>query len=358
MPQETVGYVKLEWTCKRCGSKNVGTTKICAACGNVMSDTDKFDLPAQQELIKDEKEIAAAQVGPDITCKYCGARNRGDATICSQCSAELKEGTARQAGQTLGAFDTTARPDVKCPYCGELNPATALKCQKCAGSLARRPVDQPKPVAQPVAKPANTGLLAVIGLAVLAVCVFLFIQMTRTSDTGATVQAVQWQRSIAIMGLAPVTRETWEDQIPSGAQKGSCIDKVRRTQSNPAPNADKVCGTPYTVDQGNGTAKVVQDCEYQVKDQWCKYTREELGVVDTAIARGTDDNPLWPKLNLLAGQQAGDRTEKYDISFSSDGKKYPYTTDDAAEFARYTIGSRWTLKINGLGGVVSVEAAR
>ena len=44
MPQETVGYVKLEWTCKRCGSKNPGTTRICAACGNVMSEADKFDL--------------------------------------------------------------------------------------------------------------------------------------------------------------------------------------------------------------------------------------------------------------------------------------------------------------------------
>lgn len=54
MPQETVGYVNQEWMCKHCGSKNPGTTKICASCGNVMSATDKFELPAQQELSKDE----------------------------------------------------------------------------------------------------------------------------------------------------------------------------------------------------------------------------------------------------------------------------------------------------------------
>ena len=360
MPQETVGYVKLEWTCKRCGSKNAGTTKICVTCGNVMSETDKFDLPAQQELIKDDKEIAAAQAGADITCKYCGARNRGDATICSQCSADLKEGTARQAGQVLGAFDATAKPDVKCPYCGELNPATALKCKKCAGALreAQRPIDQPKPMVKAATSPANTGLLAVIGVAVLAVCVVVFILMSRTSDTIAAVQGVQWERSIAIMGFRPVTHQTWQDQIPSGAQQGACTEKVRSTQSNPAPNADKVCGTPYTVDQGNGTAKVVQDCEYQVKDQWCDYTRDEEVVVDTAIARGTDMNPQWPALNLLAGQRQGDRAEKYQVTFSSDGKTYPYEPKDAAEFAQYTIGSRWTLKVNGLGGVVSVEAAK
>ena len=79
MPQETVGFVNLEWTCKRCGSKNPGTTKICSSCGNVMSETDKFELPVQQELIKDEATIAKAERGPDVTCKYCGARNAADA---------------------------------------------------------------------------------------------------------------------------------------------------------------------------------------------------------------------------------------------------------------------------------------
>src|SRR5512136_1212296 len=91
MPQETVGFVNLEWTCKCCGSKNPGTTKICSSCGNVMSETDKFELPAQQELIKDEAVIAKAERGPDVTCKYCGARNVADAKTCSQCSADLTE---------------------------------------------------------------------------------------------------------------------------------------------------------------------------------------------------------------------------------------------------------------------------
>jgi len=358
MPQETVGYVKLDWTCKRCGSKNVGTTKICATCGNVMSETDKFDLPAQQELIKDEKEIAAAQVGPDITCKYCGARNRGDATICSQCSAELKEGKARQAGQTLGAFDTTAKPDVKCPYCGEMNPATALKCQKCAGSLAKRPVDQPKPIAQPVAASGpSRGLMAAFFIFLVAACVFFFVMSSRTNDTIAGVQGVQWQRSIEILGFRPVTHEAWADQIPAGAQKGNCSEKVRRTQSEPAPNADKVCGTPYTVDQGNGTGKVVQDCEYQVKDQWCDYTRNEEVVVDTAVASGSDGNPEWPNPNLSVGEREGNRAEKYEVTFSSDSKRFPYEAKDAAEFAQYTIGSRWKLKVNGFSAIVGQPEA-
>ena len=130
MPQETVGFVNLEWTCKRCGSKNPGTTKICSSCGNVMSETDKFELPAQQELIKDEAVIAKAERGPDVTCKYCGARNAADAKNCSQCSADLTEGTARKAGEVLGAFSAEKKPDVKCPYCGAYESRHGVEVQQ------------------------------------------------------------------------------------------------------------------------------------------------------------------------------------------------------------------------------------
>src|SRR5512139_1272680 len=181
MPQETVGFVNLEWTCKRCGSKNPGTTKICAGCGSVMSETDKFELPAQQELIKDEAVIAKAERGPDVTCKYCGARNTADAKTCSQCSADLTEATTRKAGEGLGAFSAEKKPDVKCPYCGALNPATALKCSNCAGTLrmAQRPIDQPK--APPAAAPAAASrlpLLIGVGVLIVAaiVCGLLFFR--------------------------------------------------------------------------------------------------------------------------------------------------------------------------------------
>jgi hypothetical protein len=133
---------------------------------------------------------------------------------------------------------------------------------------------------------------------------------------------------------------------------------VRRTQDNPAPNSEKICGTPYTVDQGNGTAKVVQDCQYQVKDQWCEYTQNEWTVVDAVVAQGSDLNPRDPQLDLQSGQRAGNHAETYEVTFSSEGKQLKYSARDAAEFAQFTIGSRWTLKVNALGGVVSVEPPR
>ena len=358
MPQETIGYVNLEWTCKRCGSKNPGTTKICASCGNVMSATDKFELPAQQELIKDEAVIAMAERGPDVTCQYCGARNAADAKNCSQCSADLTGAAARQSGEVLGAFSVEKKPDVKCPYCGELNPATALKCSKCAGSLALRPIDQSAPQ-RPVA-PAKQNRLPIfigIGVAVVAlvVCGLLFF---RTTDTSAAVKGVQWQRAIGILEERPVPHQTWRDQIPSGVTVGACELKVRSTQDQAAPNAEKICGTPYSVDTGTGAGKVVQDCQYQVKGDWCAYTQQEWTVVDSVVTKGADTNPAWPVVNLRADQREGDRQEAYVVLFSSAGKEYQLSVASAEDLAKYVVGSRWKLKVNALGGVVAAEAAK
>lgn len=354
MPQETVGYVNLEWTCKRCGSKNLGTTKICSSCGNVMSETDKFELPAQLELIKDEAVIAKAERGPDVTCQYCGARNAADAKTCSQCSADLTQATARQSGEVLGAFSDEKKPDVKCPYCGAMNPATALKCSNCAGSLAARPVDQAKAPPTTPAKVNRLPLFIGIGVAVVAIilCGLLFF---RTTDTSAAVRAVQWQRAIEIMEERSVQHETWRDQIPSGVAVGACELKVRGTQDEPAPNSEKICGTPYTVDTGTGAGKVVQDCQYEVKDDWCAYTQLEWTVVDSVVLKGADANAEWPTANLRADQREGDRQESYVVFFSSDGKEYQLTVASAGDLVKYVVGSRWKLKVNALGGVVSAE---
>ena len=361
MPQETLGYVNLEWTCKRCGSKNPGATKICASCGNVMSQTDKFDLPAQQELTKDEAVIARAEAGPDVTCSFCGARNTAADKNCSQCGAELSAAAARQSGAVLGAFSAEKKPDVKCPYCGAMNPATALKCQTCAGTLrvAQRPSDQPRPdqPASPPKSTSRTGVFIGIGVAIVAVvvCALLFF---RTSDTSAQVEAVQWQLAIEIMEQRPVDYETWRDAIPSGASLGSCEMRVRRTQDEPAPNSDKVCGTPYTVDTGTGVGKVVQDCKYEVKDNWCVYTQQEWTVVDSVAANGSDADPQWPALRLRSDQREGDRTEAYEVIFVSEGKEYRLSVSSADRLDNYAPGSRWKLKVNALGGVVSAAPAQ
>jgi hypothetical protein len=356
MTQKTVGYVELEWTCKRCGTRNPGTQKICSGCAAPMGEQDQFEAPPQQELITDEAKLAQAKRGPDVHCPYCGTRNPAGSQACVQCGAGLGDAKARQAGRVVGAHQAAAPvSEVACPYCQTPNPPNAAKCKKCGGNLARR-VSGPAAPAALAAMPKGVliGLAAV--LALLCLCVFGFMVMgARTTDTPAVVEAVQWERTIKITELRPVQHEAWADEIPFGAPRGSCERKHRSTQSEWAPGAEEVCSTPYTIDQGNGTGKVVQDCEYKIYDQWCKYTVDEWTVVDSRVAQGNDYNPYWPELNLYSGQREGERLEKYQVLFSTDDKDYTYQLNSPADFAKFTKGSQWKLKINTFGNVNGVE---
>ncbi|MBN1889954.1 MAG: zinc ribbon domain-containing protein [Thermoflexales bacterium] len=357
MTQKPLGYVELEWTCKRCGTRNPGLQKICSGCASPMSEQDQFEAPLQHELITDEAKLAQAKrEASDIHCPYCGARNPAGSTTCVQCGANLQDAKAREAGRVVGAHQEAAPvSEVACPYCQTPNPPNAVKCKKCGGNLVRQAA---APAVPPAPTPMPKGLL--IGLAVvlalLCLCVLGFMVMNvRTTDAPGVVEAVQWERTIAIVELRPVQREDWADEIPAGASQGSCVQKHRSTQSNPAPGAEEVCGTPYTIDQGDGTGKVVQDCEYKIYDRWCKYTANEWTVVDTLVARGADYNPVWPAVSLLSGQREGDRSEKYQVLFSADDKDYSYQLNSPADLAKFTKGSQWKLHINTFGNVNSVE---
>ncbi len=73
MTQQELGYVELEWTCANCGTRNPGTRKHCASCGAAQPKDVKFELPAQQELIKDEAKFKLPPSVP-IFCVRTAAR--------------------------------------------------------------------------------------------------------------------------------------------------------------------------------------------------------------------------------------------------------------------------------------------
>lgn len=361
MPQEELGYVELEWTCQNCGTRNPGTRKTCMSCGAAMGAKGKFDLPAQQELITDQEKIKQAQSGPDVACPYCGTRNPANATSCKQCGGDLTGAQARGKAGVLGAYDDTPQPEVKCPNCGTLNPADALKCSACGASLKRpEPKAESAPTPQTLAPTRGLNPLLIGGIvALLVLCaVGAYFIFGRSSQTVGTVSNTSWQRSIAIMALVPVRDADWQNQIPSDANVLSCELRPRRFSDTQEPNSTKVCGTPYVVDQGNGTGKVVQDCQYQVSEEYCSFTRMQLSVINTVTGRGTDLNPVWPALALQSGQQEGNRAEEYRVIFEAGGQQYSYTPQDATDFARFPRGSRWNLTVNGLGGITALQPAQ
>ena len=329
MTKETLGYVRLEWTCKRCGGKNPGPEKLCIHCGATLDEQDQFELPETQESITDAEELKKAAAGPDIHCPYCETRNPAGSTVCKQCGGSLAEGEVRARGHIVGA---PPKPPV-----------------------APRPAPRPA-----VSKAKRPPWVLFAGLAVLLlVCIVgAYLLFRPSQDINGLVRDVSWERRIGIEALRPVSREDWRDEIPSDARLGNCRKKEHHTQSE-APSfgveAEKVCGTPYTIDQGSGYGKVVQDCEYKVYADWCEYTREEWQEVDDASASGRDLNPYWPRVNLASGQREGERSEEYEVGFDTDGKSYTYRPRDADEFSSFDIGSKWVLSVNALGGLVAVE---
>jgi rubrerythrin len=355
MTQKELGYVELEWTCKHCGTINPGMKRVCTNCGAPIAQEDKFELPDQQELITDKEKLDEAKKGPAIQCPYCNVLNPADTKICIQCGGDIQAGLARKAGEVLGAYKTDTVPDKPCPFCNQPVKANAQRCPNCGGSL----VEAAKPVATPT-ESKKTPIWLIIGIIALGVLCFaglisFFVMSSRTNDLTASISDIRWQRSIEILEKQPVQKSAWSEDIPSDAQDVSCQDKYKETSNFPAPNATEVCGTPYTIDQGTGAGKVVQDCEYLIYASYCDFTIQDWIVVNTAIAQGNDNNPQWPLTNLQAGQQEGNRNETYQVTFVEDGQTYTYTPVDMTEFSQFDIGSQWVLSINSFGEIKDIQ---
>jgi hypothetical protein len=61
----------------------------------------------------------------------------------------------------------------------------------------------------------------------------------------------------------------------------------------------------------------------------------------------------------LSDQRRGKDEATYTVVFvSSDNKDYTYHPGALNEYQQYDIGSEWSLNLNALGGIVSVEPAK
>jgi hypothetical protein len=192
-------------------------------------------------------------------------------------------------------------------------------------------------------------------VAILAVCCFVvsFLFFRTTALTG-TVQGTQWQRTIDIEAQREVTKDAWKDEVPAGAEAFSCHEQYRTRQDSPTANSKEVCATEY-VDQGNGSAQVVEKCYYEVYDDYCQYKALEWQKTDQALAQGIDLQPYWPQLNLASDQREGNRAENYTVDFNTKDGIKQFTTTDESLYVQFEPDSLWTLKVNTLGSVMDVS---
>jgi len=314
-------------------------------------------------LSQDEVLKKTAGAGADIHCAFCGTRNPAGASICSQCGADLKTGTRREAGRVVGAFKSGPAKQIACPSCGTLNPETALKCTQCGAQLQLKPAVAVAPLPAAASLKSNK-LVWIAGAALVLLCIcaiisYAVLSAPRSSQMGI-VEDVEWQTSVAIEELGPVTHSAWQDEIPQDGQLGSCEDKVRQTvDTEPGGgNYNKVCGTPYTLDTGSGVGEVVQDCQFEILAPYCEYTVQEWQVVDAAKQSGNDLTPVFASPQLSGNQRLGGQNASYVIIFAADKGQYTYQVSSLDEFQKFQVGSQWVLKINSFGSIVSVEPAQ
>lgn len=333
MARKSLGFVPLIWKCEFCETLNPGPIKTCTSCGAPQPPDVEF-LRVDEEkfnFIKDEALIREAKAGPNIHCPFCGTRNPATAELCSNCGGDLTMGgKAREAGQKVR---TRAEAEAEKPL----------------------PVDVPKPKKQ---RSRSFTIFAIIAaLAVITGCIVMLMLLLNTDDVTATVTDVAWERNVAVEEYTIVTRYDWWDEIPANGDVQSCTLSYRYTSEQPQPNSTEVCSEETVEDTGTGVGEVVQECVYEVYDEYCEYTALDWVLVENVTTSGDDLDPYWPNPNLTSEQRFGQQSESYVIIFRGDGETYRYTTSNVNLFLDAEPGSRWRLEVNQLGGIQSIEPA-
>jgi ribosomal protein L40E len=336
-------FLRLIWTCPSCGARNPGNQRTCAQCGAPQPPDVEMELPAQAEVVTEASEIAAARRGADIHCAYCGARNPAGSSTCTQCGADLREGTARRAGRELTPLAPSAHP---CPACGHENPETARFCEQCGSPLSKQEPSPSPSSPAPAAARTKRKVIAwkwlLLGLLVMMACAGIFALLAiPVQQVEGTVSRVHWQTVVAVEQLKPVRHEEVAGNPPQNAYDVSCYDKT-----------EQVCHEKI-IDLGNGYAKVVQECEDQ-HQQYCSYTVDEWVIAQKYRLEGDDLSPRYAQPSLSSQQRLGTTEILLRVYFNVPGGEKVYTAAEH-EFSQFQIGSRWRLQLNALGGVIAVE---
>jgi hypothetical protein len=349
--RRTIGYIQNEWICPNCQTRNKGGTKTCENCGAPQPENVQFELPSEQKFVTDEESINAAKSGADIHCPFCGTRNPATAKTCSQCGGDLIEGKARESGRLMQAPPPQLKI-VKCDNCGTDNPASNAVCSNCGSPLPKiaAPAIAPQAAAglspARLAAPKKTNWLLIGGiLAGIAICCVVIgaLVFFPSKSVEATVVDVHWQTFVPVQEIRAMGYNNEPGSPPSDAYNVSCRDE-----------SQDVC-EQRTVDRGNGYSEVVEECHTETQ-QYCSYTVDEWTTIQTYSLDGNTLQPIYEDPSIASGQRLGQESQDLVVTFSTgNGEQETYAPDSVSEFQQFAVGSTWTLKMNALGSIVSVE---
>jgi hypothetical protein len=331
------------WDCASCGrAGNRGPERYCTGCGAPRGADVRFYLPPDAAEVTDAVAVAAAKVGPDWTCGYCGSDNRGSGAFCTQCGA--------------GQDGSAPRPVVDHPIAPPAPPAPvqALGPKKSRG---------------------KKGCLAVI--VVLVALLALQSWCSRPREVELTPIAHSWVRAVEVQALKPVEEQGWEGEVPSNARVLSSRRELYRTErvqvgtrresktvtervqagTERVKTGSRDLGNGYFEDiyedrpvyrnerrQVTETVPVYED--RKIYKNRLRYVITKWVTVRTETAKGSTSDLRWPDARLGSGEQLGAQTESLEVQLRDPkGRTFTYRVPNENDFRRLVPGRSLTGEI-------------
>jgi hypothetical protein len=343
------------WDCPQCGrQKNRGPDKFCGGCGAPRGEDVRFYLPEDAREVTEAAELERAQAGPDWICPYCEGDNPAANAFCSGCGAARDGAVMRQV---IEHRDAPAVPPPAPP--------------------------PPQPVLSPVKSGGRLKKGCGIGCLGLLFLVGFFWFLGRPREATLTPESFQWERTVQIEALRPVTEEAWEGELPAGARILSRSRQVHHTNQVQTGTERRTrtvteqvqTGTERvktgTRDLGNGYFEDVYEDRPVYSDRSHQETYDEPVYREDPVfaikvryeidkwlpareekAAGRDRSPDWPAGKLAAHERAGTRKESYEVHFrDAKGEPCVFKTTDEAAWLRLEPGGSYRAKVRPGGEV-------
>lgn len=333
-------FYEMLWDCPQCATTGLlgSTHRHCPTCGTAQDPSKRyFPKPGEEVEVRNHRFT-----GVDWTCAYCATPNARAAVHCVNC----------------GAGQDGAKP-------------VALVQDSAA-------VPPSPPPAAPPPSPAQRpwwrqwwrwALLGVLMLAALWAWMF-----TQKHETSATVSQRSWAREVQVEQFMPLSQSAWCDSLPNDAYD---ITRSREQRSTRQVADGETCHDER-VDKGDGTFVKNRVCTPRYRSEpvyhlQCHYRVNRWNGVGSRKASQVDAAlPFWPTAGpaatpppgtlgsnradpanpgalRLGAQREGARTERYELVFTSGGKRWSCTVPEAV-WIRYAEGASVSLQVRMTGG--------
>lgn len=343
------------WDCKYCGKKGIrGLAKYCPGCGHPQDKDVKFYIPDEIEYL-DEETAKNYGKGADWVCGYCNSYNRYDANYCINCGGPKEE--------MEGDYFSVQKP--------EHTPEDKIEDN----------VPDSNPSEPPV--PKKKSKFGIFGAALAAILVIIAgVMLLSPKNMDATLKDKSWQRNIAIEDYITVQESDWD--VPDGGriydQKeeihhyDQVLDHYETVEEERTRTVQDGYDT-YTnyVDNGDGTfsEETVQTPRYITETYYetvekpvykdvpiyatkYYYEIERWQETRNVTTEGKDDAPYWGELNLTGQEREGNKTENYNLTFTTKKKEYTESVPlkmwqslQIGDNAEITVQAGIVRKING-----------